>query len=160
MDTKKILRECKKLSKELIDNVPSFKLDSNWNYNFDTEEIGVDLKPYTGFKETENIVLDYFKKMTGTDYHSYTYALVHELGHYFSHVFEGLDREVFYNGAIKHKALQLLVRTEMLSYEEALEVYYQEKSEVKANSFLKKVFKSCKEEIENFNKAIVELTGA
>jgi len=136
------IKKCKKLAKEIFIVPPKLKRKKTWFYFPEKELIWIAKKdPST--EEEQAINLQYFQDLTNTKFSLFTYSFLHELGHYNADLLEeATDEEVEENNNYFETILTGL-KLSLINYKEALELYYQEDSELKANEFVIEIINSC-----------------
>jgi len=144
------LKKCRNLAIELCNKSPKLINQNFWFY-FPNEEliwIGND----SLMKEEEKaITLQYFQKLTNSNFSLFTYSFLHELGHYNSYNIEYATGKEIQDNNDYYFIVTKALTDGLISFERAIELYYQEDSELEANNFLIQTIENYYDLISNFD---------
>ena len=154
MDKLEIRKECKKFIRNICDCTPKIVFRDSWHYNFIKDELAMIFEEEE--REQEEVILNFFQKLTDTNYSLAIYSFLHEVGHFIHFLVKPEDfddDEIFLQE--NHRMNQILSITKqekILPFNEILELYYEDFLESKANEYLLFLIKYHQKEIKKLEK--------
>jgi len=147
-----IKNRCKKFVKKTCNLIPEVDFCNIWYYNFREEKIYINVDEQIG--KNEQIALDFFQKITQTNHSLFLYSFLHEIGHFLDDSFS--NHQSYNEKKLKeYREYKIIIETalreNLISYEEALELYYEEETETKANEYMISLINNFPKEIKIFN---------
>lgn len=149
---KEIKKLCQNFSKKILDTSPIFCISSYWYYDYNLETIGINTNREKNHQD--EIILKFFKEKTKSNFSLFTYGFLHELGHFYSNIFEKITADDFFLDKAKTEKLEFSLRNGKLDFEQAIKTYYLQKTEKKANAFVKLIVAKYSCELITFEKEL------